>query len=31
MKIEDVKKNAYAMPLTNPAFPSGPYRFTDRE
>ena len=31
MKIEDVKKTAYAMPLTNPAFPSGPYRFTDRE
>jgi acetoacetate decarboxylase len=31
MKIEDVKKNAYAMPLTNPAFPRGPYRFTSRE
>jgi acetoacetate decarboxylase len=31
MKIEDVKKTAYAMPLTNPAFPRGPYRFTDRE
>ena len=31
MKIEDVKTNAYAMPLTSPAFPRGPYRFTHRE
>ena len=30
MKAEDVR-NAYAMPLTNPAYPPGPYRFIDRE
>ncbi|MGH8159676.1 MAG: acetoacetate decarboxylase [Rhodanobacter sp.] len=31
MKIADVKANAFAMPLTSPAFPRGPYRFTNRE
>ena len=31
MKIEDVVKRAFAMPLTSPAFPPGPYRFIDRE
>ena len=31
MKIEDVRKLAFAMPLTSPAFPPGPYRFIDRE
>ena len=31
MKINDVRRTAYAMPLTNPAFPRGPYRFFDRE
>jgi acetoacetate decarboxylase len=31
MKIEDVLKRAYAMPLTNPAYPPGPYRFVNRE
>lgn len=31
MKIEDVRNTAYAMPLTNPAYPRGPYRFFDRE
>ncbi len=31
MKIEDIKANAYAMPLTSPAYPRGPYRFVDRE
>ena len=31
MKIADVRKRAYAMPLTSPAFPPGPYRFIDRE
>ena len=30
MKPEDVRR-AYAMPLTNPAYPKGPYRFFDRE
>ena len=31
MKIAEVKKRAYAMPLTSPAFPPGPYRFVNRE
>lgn len=31
MKIADVKKRAFAMPLTSPAFPPGPYRFINRE
>lgn len=31
MNIEDVKRNAFAMPLISPAFPHGPYRFVDRE
>jgi acetoacetate decarboxylase len=31
MNEAEVKKRAFAMPLTSPAFPSGPYRFTDRE
>jgi len=31
MKESDVLKNAFAMPLTNPAYPPGPYRFVDRE
>ncbi|APW38163.1 acetoacetate decarboxylase [Rhodoferax koreense] len=31
MNIEEVKKRAYAMPLTSPAFPPGPYRFVNRE
>ncbi len=26
-----VRKTGFAMPLTNPAFPIGPYRFTNRE
>lgn len=31
MKADDVRRTAYAMPLTNPSFPRGPYRFFDRE
>ncbi|HEY8068471.1 MAG TPA: acetoacetate decarboxylase [Burkholderiales bacterium] len=31
MKIADVRANAFAMPLTSPAFPRGPYRFNNRE
>jgi acetoacetate decarboxylase len=31
MKIADVRAAAFAMPLTSPAFPPGPYRFTNRE
>jgi acetoacetate decarboxylase len=31
MNIADVKRNAFAMPLTSPAFPPPPYRFKNRE
>ncbi len=31
MTIDDVKRRAFAMPLTSPAFPPGPYRFINRE
>jgi len=31
MQEPDVKKRAFAMPLTSPAYPVGPYRFVDRE
>jgi hypothetical protein len=31
MKHDTVRATAFAMPLTNPAFPSGPYRFVNRE
>ena len=31
MTENEVKSRAYAMPLTNPAFPPGPYRFVNRE
>jgi acetoacetate decarboxylase len=31
MKIDDIRRTAYSMPLTNPSFPPGPYRFFDRE
>jgi hypothetical protein len=31
MEIEQVRGEAFAMPLTNPAFPPGPYRFINRE
>ncbi len=31
MKQADVAKRAFAMPLTSPAYPPGPYRFIDRE
>jgi len=31
MQIRDILANAFAMPLTSPAFPRGPYRFTQRE
>ena len=29
MKIDEVRKRAFAMPLTSPAFPPGPYRFVE--
>lgn len=31
MTENEVKAQAFAMPLTSPAFPCGPYRFVDRE
>jgi acetoacetate decarboxylase len=31
MKSEDVVRQAFAMPLTSPAYPIGPYRFVNRE
>ena len=31
MKIDDVRRRAFAMPLTNPSYPPGPYRFVNRE
>jgi acetoacetate decarboxylase len=31
MNIDEVKQRAFAMPLTNPSYPPGPYRFFDRE
>lgn len=31
MKIADVRRTAYSMPLVSPSYPRGPYRFFDRE
>ena len=31
MNEDDVRSRAYAMPLTSPAYPVGPYRFVNRE
>ena len=31
MKEADVRANAFAMPLTSPAYPPGPYKFYNRE
>ena len=31
MNESEVKQRAFAMPLTSPAFPPGPYRFINRE
>jgi acetoacetate decarboxylase len=31
MKIDEVRRRAFAMPLTSPSFPPGPYRFINRE
>src|ERR1700719_3942249 len=31
MKEDEVRARAFAMPLTSPAFPMGPYRFHNRE
>ena len=31
MKADEVRTRAFAMPLTSPAYPPGPYRFVNRE
>lgn len=31
MKEQEVREKAFAMPLTSPAYPPGPYRFVNRE
>ena len=31
MTEDEIRRNAFAMPFHNPAFPPGPYRFVDRE
>jgi len=31
MKVDEVRQRAFAMPLTSPSYPPGPYRFVDRE
>ncbi len=31
MRIDEIREKAFAMPITSPAFPRGPYRFVDRE
>ena len=31
MKEKEVRSRAFAMPITNPAYPIGPYRFVNRE
>jgi len=31
MKLAEVRRNAFAIPLNNPAYPPGPYKFYNRE
>ena len=31
MNEKEVRERAFAMPLTSPAYPPGPYRFVNRE
>lgn len=31
MTEDEVRENAFAMPITSPAYPKGPYRFVNRE
>jgi acetoacetate decarboxylase len=31
MKLSEIRERAFAMPLTSPAYPPGPYRFYNRE
>lgn len=31
MKAQDIRRQAFSMPLHSPSYPTGPYRFIDRE
>src|SRR3954447_18237029 len=31
MKLAEVRRNGFAMPLNDPAYPPGPYKFYNRE
>ena len=31
MTEDEIRQRAFAMPLTSPAYPPGPYRFVNRE
>jgi acetoacetate decarboxylase len=31
VREKEVLRRAFAMPLTNPSYPTGPYRFVNRE
>ena len=31
MNMQEIRNTAFAMPLTNPSYPRGPYKFVDRE
>jgi acetoacetate decarboxylase len=31
MKVDDVRRRAFAMPISRPSYPPGPYHYTDRE
>ncbi|MFV2003217.1 MAG: acetoacetate decarboxylase, partial [Paracoccaceae bacterium] len=31
MNMQDIRNSAFAMPLTSPSYPPGPYRFVNRE
>jgi len=31
MKVDDLRRRAFAMPLSCPSYPPGPYRYTNRE
>jgi acetoacetate decarboxylase len=31
VKVDEVQKRAFAMPLSRPSYPPGPYRYTNRE
>ena len=31
MRLAEVRRNAFAMPLHDPAYPPGPYKFSNRE